>query len=242
MRLVRQSFIMLHEQGVFRLAKHVRLVMLRRLHQYLWDNRYEKHESVSTGGYCNADQLKPVDATNHVSGLSYLPTPRLVVKWILNGLNTDLSRFVFVDFGSGRGRVLLAAAEKPLNRVIGVEFCEILDGEAKQNISKYPAHLLACEKVESHCMDAVNFKLPDNDCILYFFNPFDAVIVDTVVRNAIRDSKKNNNRLIVVYFNPVFPNAVSRHEELQPLSLTMPQRLWLKLLGPYPVLVHELGR
>jgi tRNA1(Val) A37 N6-methylase TrmN6 len=63
-----------------------------------------------------------------------MPThPKLVYR-ILNLLNPEPGRYDFVDFGSGKGRVLLIASQFPFCQVIGVEFDRRLHAIAQENI------------------------------------------------------------------------------------------------------------
>lgn len=228
------------QDGIGALAAHARLVSLRRLHHIIWDGRFEGLETVPTGGYLMQQHLDPSDNTNLGSAREYLPSPRLVVSWILDGLGEDYSRFTFVDFGSGRGRVLLAAAEKPFSAVRGVEFSGRLHAEAECNIANYPAERLGCRDVRSVCIDAAEYQLPEGDCILYFFNPFSADLIDQVVTRALETAQSRQSRVILVYYNPVHITTMAGHRRLRRRSISLFDRLKLKLLSPYPVMVFEL--
>ena len=50
-------------------------------------------------------------------------------------LDVDHREFSFVDYGSGKGRVLMLAAAYPFRRILGVEFSESLDRVARDNIA-----------------------------------------------------------------------------------------------------------
>lgn len=197
-------------------------------------------ETVPTGGYLMQQHLDPSDNTNLESAREYLPSPRLVVSWILDGLGEDYSRFTFVDFGSGRGRVLLAAAEKPFRAVRGVEFSGRLHAEAECNIANYPADRLGCRDVRSVCVDAADYPLPDGDCILYFFNPFSADLLDRVVSCALETALSRGSRVILVYYNPVHSEAIAGQRHLRRRSISLFDRVKLKLLSPYPAVIFEL--
>lgn len=227
------------QEGVGALAAHARLVSLRRLHHTIWDGRFETLETVPTGGYLMQKHLDPSDNTNLGSAREYLPSPRLVVSWILDGLREDYSRFTFVDFGSGRGRVLLAAAEKPFRAVRGVEFSGRLHAEAECNISNYPADRLGCRDVRSLCIDAAEYQLPEGDCILYFFNPFGADLLDQVLVRALDRAQSRKSRIILVYYNPVHVSTMTRHKRLRRRSMSLIDRMKLKLLSPYPAVIFD---
>ena len=63
----------------------------------------------------------------------YDPSNPEVVRGLISKLQIDYSRFSFIDFGSGKGRVLLVAAGFPFKEVIGVEFSRELHEVALKN-------------------------------------------------------------------------------------------------------------
>src|SRR5205807_2276797 len=60
-----------------------------------------------------------------------------LIHRIIRQLRIDLGRFTFIDLGSGKGRVLLVAAQYPFRSVIGVEFSKTLHDIAQSNIHKF---------------------------------------------------------------------------------------------------------
>ncbi|MBK8386616.1 MAG: class I SAM-dependent methyltransferase [Candidatus Accumulibacter sp.] len=63
-----------------------------------------------------------IDSPNARHAVRYEPSPSGMVRSILSTLGLDWRRYTFVDFGAGKGRVLLLAAELPFKNIIGVEF------------------------------------------------------------------------------------------------------------------------
>lgn len=232
---------MWREEGLWALLWHVRLVFLRRLHNAAWDRRFNMLEPVSTSTLLAREHLQPRNSKNLSSAREYTPSPRLVINWLLDGLKKDFSKFSFVDFGSGRGRVILAAAERPFRHVTGVEFCRQLHSEAKLNIAGYPNNRLRCKEIKSVCIDAGEFEIPKGDCILYFYNPFDASLMDKVITNALDTAQQRGSRLIVVYYNPVHRNVVARQTRLQPIALPILTRIKLNLFSPYPACLYKFS-
>ena len=190
-------------KGIVSLLSHIELVTKRRLHYWLWDRRYEADERVSTHGYVTEENLDPVGGASTAGSRGYLPTPRLVIKWILEGLNKDYSKYSFVDFGSGRGRVLMSASEYDFRSVLGIEFSQDLHQQAVENIENYPTRNQKCRDIRSICVDAATYELPDEDMIAYFFNPFWEELMEKVVSNIVATSRNRKNRLLIMYYNPV---------------------------------------
>lgn len=52
----------------------------------------------------------------------YQSTPIVVLYSIIRRLKVDRQRFTLIDLGSGKGRVLLIAAQYPFKPAIGVDF------------------------------------------------------------------------------------------------------------------------
>ncbi len=232
------SYSIWRKQGVWSLLRHLRLVLLRRLHHALWDCRYDAFEAEPTSTLLDRKHLKPNNSDNLSLAREYTPSPRLAVGWILDGLKEDLSGFSFVDFGSGRGRVLLAAAERPFRKIRGIEFSQRLHQEATRNIAEYPDEKLLCKDLKSICVDAEEFELPDQDCVFYFYNPFDASLLEKVITNALDTAQARGNRILLVYYNPVHQAVVSRQNRLRAIPLPLSVRIKMKLFSPYPACVY----
>ena len=113
-----------------------------------------------------------IDSENRALGFPSVPSPGLLVDTLLANIGEDLGRFSFVDFGSGKGRVLLVASHYPFREVVGVEFSPELHEIAEDNIRRYQSPARRCPHVRSVCADAATFALPAPDCVLYFNNPF----------------------------------------------------------------------
>jgi 16S rRNA G966 N2-methylase RsmD len=110
---------------------------------------------------------------------------------------------VFIDMGSGMGRVVYrAAARYPLARVIGVEQSERLHRIAEENLRRARGRLRSRE-VELVLADASEYELPDDVTIVYFSNPFTGRIFASVLEGVVRSLERRPRRLRIIYFNPV---------------------------------------
>src|SRR5215831_11087448 len=87
----------------------------------------------------------------------------------------------FIDLGSGKGRVLLIAAQYPFKSVVGVEFSGTLHKIAQTNISKFVEQGLTKTRPISVNMDAGEFDFSQfRDKVVFCNNPFTAELVDNV--------------------------------------------------------------
>ena len=124
-----------------------------------------------------------IDSENRTLGFSYVPSPGLLVDTLLGSLGEDLSRFCFVDFGSGKGRVLLVAAHHPFREVVGIEFSRELHEIASSDIHSYTSPARCCWNLRSVCADAASFPIPERERVLYFNNPFAEPVFARVLAN-----------------------------------------------------------
>ena len=107
---------------------------------------------------------------------------------------------VFVDYGSGKGKILLLAAECGFRKVIGIEFSEELHQIAQQNILRYGG--VAQQRAELVCADAATFVLRDDENVFYFFNPFEADVLAGVAAQIRASLQRRPRHIWVVFFDP----------------------------------------
>ena len=108
---------------------------------------------------------------------------------------------VFVDFGSGKGRIVLLAAELPFRRIIGVEFSKQLHDVALENL-RGALPRLNCKDVELLLADATRWKVPDEATILFFFNPFHGDVLAKVFENIRRSLAEAPRKITIIYVRP----------------------------------------
>lgn len=110
---------------------------------------------------------------------------------------------IFIDFGSGLGRVVYqAAANYPFKKVIGVEVSEQLQTVAQGNIDRNRSKLRAGE-VELVTADATTLSVPDDVTVVYFANPFVGSVFARVVGNLLDSVDRRPRRIRIIYHNPV---------------------------------------
>lgn len=150
------------------------------------DADFDRKHGVETSGPVSAFKLDIPDG--EVKGIHhYEPTPAPAIRAMLKAVPIQHEQFTFVDYGSGKGRVLLLAADYPYKKIIGVEFSRNLHEVAVRNLGIWKSPSQRCFQVESVCEDARQFVLPDGPIVLFFFTPFRSPVSDQVIAN-IRES------------------------------------------------------
>lgn len=158
--------------------------------------RFDSKYGTDTSARVNIKDMDLV-SNNGEHGVYYQATPVTSFRTVLRRLDLNFPEYSFVDFGSGKGRTLVLAAQLPFHEVIGVEFCQKLSSTANANIKKLCNKKAASAR--SQCIDATEFIFPSTNLVLYFFNPFDAKILSKVINNLIRTLTTEERRVIIIY-------------------------------------------
>ncbi|MEO5649023.1 MAG: class I SAM-dependent methyltransferase [Ginsengibacter sp.] len=106
------------------------------------------------------------------------------------------------DFGSGKGRVMVVAAHYGFKKITGIDFAASLCALAQENCNKIQSQFPQT-KFTIICDDAVNYSIQKDDCVFFFFNPFDKIIMLKVVKNMLKSLKEYPREIYVVYINPL---------------------------------------
>jgi SAM-dependent methyltransferase len=167
------------------------------------DRAFDLKYHVDTGGFHSLNNLQ-VGNANWEYGFPYDPVEPERFRHALQSVPFDPADYVFIDFGSGKGRALFLAAAYPFQRIIGVEFSPQLHQIAEKNIRSYENPAQQCRALESVCADAATYPLPPVPAVLFFFNPFDAAVMAPVIENVRKSYEAVPRRLIVLYTAPVY--------------------------------------
>jgi SAM-dependent methyltransferase len=107
---------------------------------------------------------------------------------------------VFLDLGSGKGRMVLLAARCHFRRVIGVEVAEPLTAVARRNVATCRLRP-RCGEIQLVTADVLDYKIPDDVSVVYMFNPFRGAIFDAVVAELIASVDRRPRPLRLIYRN-----------------------------------------
>jgi SAM-dependent methyltransferase len=129
-----------------------------------FDLQHNVETDGDTGDWTYLSDLE-IASPNWIYGKNYTGSEPSRFFAALSSLKIHFEDFVFIDFGSGKGRALLMASELPFNRVMGIEFSPELHALAKRNIQQYVSPTQRCKSIESVCMDFTEFQLPNEPCV-----------------------------------------------------------------------------
>lgn len=126
----------------------------------------------------------------------YEPSPYFLINRALRALGKGSANDVFLDYGSGMGRVVLRAAMGPFKRVIGVELMPALTDIANQNLAGARS---VASPVEFVTADATQYRVPDDVTVIHLFNPFTGHVMAEVQARIRESLERAPRRLRVIY-------------------------------------------
>ncbi|WP_298300178.1 methyltransferase domain-containing protein [Hydrotalea sp.] len=167
----------------------------------------EKKYGIQTIGYDELNHLALADVDiNHAS--IYMPVDYTLLEIGLNHL--QLLPVHFVDFGCGKGRSMCVAAHFGFINITGIELSPKLYYDAQYNITQ-TQHIFP--KVNFHLInnDAFYISIPSNANCLFFYNPFDEIIIQQVILNIDKSLQENPRNIEVIYITPMHKNLFLEH-------------------------------
>jgi hypothetical protein len=176
---------------------------------------------------------------NREHGHDYRASPCSLFEWTVAALNYDPSRLTFVDYGAGKGRVLLLASQHPFAAIGGIEFAEELHDDAIMNIAQFPRSRMKCRNVECVLDDASQVGPPDGEAVHYFFNPFSREVFAEILNNIVVSYRRRPRRLYLILVEPVATDLVDNSGVFQRLELPLIERMKVKLFSPYEVALYR---
>ena len=127
----------------------------------------------------------------------YHPSPIKSFRLILDSINAagvNYRNYSFIDVGCGLGRNLLIALDYPFRKIIGIEISSYLHQMCLANIESYKALAEDKQRIEAYCVDALDFHLPEDFLLLFFWEPFgveSSKLFEKKILTHVSVSKKN---------------------------------------------------
>lgn len=135
---------------------------------------------------------------------------RKALKKVIKVRDCGFSRSTLVDFGCGKGRVLIVGSEFGFKKVVGVEFSPELCREAEANISAYTARKKKPCEFQIVNADVTCFEIPPNADVFFFF-AFYEYLLDRVVRNILRSRERYPRSISAIYVKATYGEIFENH-------------------------------
>jgi SAM-dependent methyltransferase len=173
------------------------------------DRRFDAGLGLDTGGMIHEHDLNGI-GNNWEHTNRYEAVPPEILRAGVDATQVVPSDFTFLDVGSGKGRAIIIARDCGFKRVIGIEFSRMLAEICRRNIDKVAASGRDCSSLEIHCLDACDYELPKGPLLIYFGNPFDAVVMTKFCLHLANSLVTYPRALRIVYFNPTCEEVLLR--------------------------------
>jgi len=178
--------------------------------EYLFDVRF----GTETHRVLEGHQLGHLDDGVDRAGLTYHAVNPRILRRALDTLRDRLRINAwdgsFVDFGSGKGRALILAAEHGFPKVIGVECSQLLHERCDGNLQRAWTRRRLSAEYELHFQDAATFTVPDDSTVWFWFNPFDVDVALRTVGHMVESLRRRSRRAHLLYANPVHADVLLR--------------------------------
>ncbi len=135
----------------------------------------------------------------------YQPAGYYILEHLFTKIDELVSEKNLIDFGCGKGRVLVVAAHYNFKMITGIDFAKELAIAAALTVSKASQNLPDTEfKIE--WIDAAAYAILPSQNVFFFFNPFKKVVMEKVIDNMLFSKKECSRPMYVIYLNPVLKN------------------------------------
>jgi SAM-dependent methyltransferase len=144
---------------------------------------------------------------------------------------------VFLDLGSGKGRIVIQAAQRSFKRVIGVELAPELTEAAERNVARYRGPIRA-GSLRFVTADAATWPIPDDLTVAYLYSPVTGDVFATLWERLLESADRRPRSLRVVYNYPVEHEALIASGRVEVLSVA--SRSWPPRPDPDDAIVTYL--
>jgi len=152
-----------------------------------------------------------IKSENKIKGFKYRPTRAKPFKKLMTTLDFP-DDSVFVDFGAGKGRVILLASQYRFKRVVGIEFSPQLCKEARKNFAIFKKKSKTFDQVEIIESDVVDYEIGDDENVFFLFNPFNGTVMNRLLRNLAISLEKKKRKIWLIYNHPVYRDIIESQD------------------------------
>ncbi len=165
----------------------------------LEDFYFEMKYGISTSSIVKCEDLDISEASKEHSE-EYMPTRIRHFRLLIKVLNFP-EKSVFVDMGSGMGRVLLMASLYNFKRITGVEISDRLCEIAGNNIDIFQKKLRRPLNIEIVNVDVLKYEIKNDENVFYFYNPFDNYIMEIIIERVTKSISENPRKVWLIFNN-----------------------------------------
>ena len=195
----------LREKGARQaLERAVSLLRFRVIENCIIEPFHDRRLGIRTCGTLSPEQLNlPREQSAEYSATSYT-----MFKRIMKYVNITPGQDVFLDYGSGKGRVVILAALRSFRKVIGVEVAGELNAVARQHLQQVRKKL-RCTEVEICTCNAADYVVPNEVTVIHMYNPFIGEILNRVVERIHQSLLARPRKITLIYTHPRYFDPIA---------------------------------
>lgn len=222
-RSLRTLFVNLKYRGIGRTILGLLAIACAKANiPYLQDYRFYRQNiresGLDTDGIVELDELD-IPEELRSSASRYEAASDYEFRDVLEKLHIDCSAYNFVDYGSGKGAILAAAARYPFQSVTGIELSGDLHQVALQNIEEMKQRdMVRAGALTSIHGDAAGYTLPPVPHVIYVFNAFGPEVLRGVLDRISVDLADVREPIYFLYNNPMHHKLLEISPEFDKLS------------------------
>jgi SAM-dependent methyltransferase len=172
--------------------------------------RFDAAHGVTTEALIFLGELDPENVGPGIEfATHYEATPVQDAQRLLDASPLAPERSTFVDVGSGMGRVVLLASQRPFRQIVGVEISPALHEIARENRARFPAADVHCKDVRLVRADAASFTFPRGDLVVYLYNPFRSEVFEPMLDALLSVAARE---LVLLYHTPLERASIERRD------------------------------
>ncbi len=157
-----------------------------------------------TSGFIPADRLD-VGQFHQQHAVQYQPVPPCLLRALLRRLPMPIQTVHLVDFGCGKGRALIIAAEWGIPWLSGVDISEQLCAIAQRNLLRISHQKAGQFHADIQWSPAQDYAISPQPNVFLFYNPFHDRILSLVLDNIDRSIRDFPRPAALMYLGPTNP-------------------------------------
>lgn len=165
------------------------------------EKRYDRRHNIRTRKILSVAALA-IGSPNKKFSEDYIPTPVSILKRSLTAVRENIDEYIFIDIGSGKGRMLFDASNYPFKKIIGVEFSESLHRLCQKNLAHFRNRRQKCHDLVCLHTDVMDYDFPDEKLFIFMFNPFRAELMEKFIDKLARHHARSGKKIYLAYYNP----------------------------------------
>ena len=184
-----------------------------RLFDYYYGTRTHQETSLTSAGVAEDQARKGNDI--------YRPFWRKEFFQSIDDAGIRPEQFVFIDIGSGKGKLLLLAAQLDFAEIIGVEYAPKLHEVAVDNIDCFKKRSGSSKAIANVNANALTWPLPQRPALFFMYNPFDLLTTRAFFSRLDEHAAQSGAPTVLIYGN--LRGVSERAEAFQSGKALMPK-------------------